>query len=222
MSWWITVDDLVLPRQLAGHPALELVNSRSGWGVPFHERQDYLRSLHHLVVLARVNGLLDDERADRLRRRVAREPVAADNVLRRARQLRHDLHDVLVDNASRAAADRVAGAVTEARGRQRLVIDGDRPRWVFRGSPALVEPLDAFLVAAGELLVDRPRVGACPGHDCGWLFVNRSGRRRWCQMAVCGNRAKQAAHTRRHGGQRGAAGLLPASPDPARWLGSDA
>ena len=44
MSWWITVDDLVLPRQLAGHPALELVNSRSGWGEPFHERQEFLRA----------------------------------------------------------------------------------------------------------------------------------------------------------------------------------
>ncbi|WP_432477083.1 CGNR zinc finger domain-containing protein [Nocardioides sp. GXQ0305] len=52
-------------------------------------------------------------------------------------------------------------------------------------------------MAAGQLRVERPRIGACPGRGCGWLFVHTSGRRRWCQMAVCGNRAKQAAHARR-------------------------
>lgn len=197
MSWWVTIDDLVLPRQLAGHPALELVNSRSGWGEPFHESQDYLRSLDHLVVLARANGLLDDHRAARLRRRAAREPDRAGEVLTRARGLRQDLHDVLVGSASSAAAARLAGAVTDARSRQQLVLEDGGARWRFPGPPALTEPLDAFLVAAGELLVERPRLGSCPGHDCGWLFVNRSGRRRWCQMAVCGNRAKQAAHARR-------------------------
>ena len=63
------------------------------------------------------------------------------------------------------------------------------------GYPSLA--IVCFLVAAADLLVAKPRIGVCPGHDCGWLFVNTSGRRRWCQMAVCGNRAKQAAHARR-------------------------
>src|SRR5918993_627325 len=26
------------------------------------------------------------------------------------------------------------------------------------------------------------RVTRCPGHQCGWLFINASGRRRWCSM----------------------------------------
>lgn len=39
------------------------------------------------------------------------------------------------------------------------------------------------------------RLKACPGPDCGWVFVDRSrnGSRRWCQMSDCGNRAKAAA-----------------------------
>ena len=38
------------------------------------------------------------------------------------------------------------------------------------------------------------RIRTCP--SCDWLFVDRSknGSRRWCDMAVCGNRAKAAAH----------------------------
>ena len=42
-------------------------------------------------------------------------------------------------------------------------------------------------------------VKACEGPTCTLLFVDRTnGRaRRWCSMAVCGNRAKQAAHRKR-------------------------
>jgi predicted RNA-binding Zn ribbon-like protein len=34
------------------------------------------------------------------------------------------------------------------------------------------------------------RVSRCPGRDCGWLFLNLSGRRRWCSMSTCGSREK--------------------------------
>lgn len=40
-------------------------------------------------------------------------------------------------------------------------------------------------------------IRACP--NCDWLFLDKSknGSRRWCDMAVCGNRAKVARHYRR-------------------------
>jgi predicted RNA-binding Zn ribbon-like protein len=43
---------------------------------------------------------------------------------------------------------------------------------------------------------DRRRIRRCAGAACVLLFldVSKSGRRRWCDMAVCGNRAKVAAH----------------------------
>lgn len=34
------------------------------------------------------------------------------------------------------------------------------------------------------------RVSRCPGRGCGWLFLNLSGRRRWCSMSTCGSREK--------------------------------
>jgi predicted RNA-binding Zn ribbon-like protein len=42
-------------------------------------------------------------------------------------------------------------------------------------------------------------VKACEGPPCTLLFVDRTRghARRWCSMAVCGNRAKQAAHRNR-------------------------
>ena len=39
-------------------------------------------------------------------------------------------------------------------------------------------------------------VKACEGHSCTLMFADHTRRRarRWCSMAICGNRAKQAAH----------------------------
>jgi predicted RNA-binding Zn ribbon-like protein len=52
-----------------------------------------------------------------------------------------------------------------------------------------------FAVAADAiaLLADPARLARlrrCPGRDCGWLFLDTSGRRRWCSMATCGSREK--------------------------------
>jgi len=42
------------------------------------------------------------------------------------------------------------------------------------------------------------RVSRCPGRGCGWLFLNLSGRRRWCSMSTCGSREKmRRLHQRR-------------------------
>lgn len=49
----------------------------------------------------------------------------------------------------------------------------------------------ALLLIAGE---ERRRLKTCS--SCGWLFVDRSKNRSrvWCDMAVCGNRAKARRH----------------------------
>jgi predicted RNA-binding Zn ribbon-like protein len=46
---------------------------------------------------------------------------------------------------------------------------------------------------------DFTHVKACEGPTCTLLFIDRTRghARRWCSMAVCGNRAKQAAHRER-------------------------
>ena len=75
--------------------------------------------------------------------------------------------------------------------------DGDR-RFVLTwpdgldGAQLLIAALvdDAAQLLASDRL-DRMRV--CAAKDCGWLFLDtsKSGRRRWCDMADCGNREKQ-------------------------------
>jgi predicted RNA-binding Zn ribbon-like protein len=45
----------------------------------------------------------------------------------------------------------------------------------------------------------RAQLRICPGPYCGGRFLDDSpaGRRRWCSMAVCGNRHKAASHRHR-------------------------
>ncbi|SEG92362.1 Conserved protein containing a Zn-ribbon-like motif, possibly RNA-binding [Actinacidiphila yanglinensis] len=66
-------------------------------------------------------------------------------------------------------------------------------RW--RSPESLLLPLgEALARVVGE--EDFSDVKACEGPACTLLFADRTrGRvRRWCSMAICGNRAKQAAH----------------------------
>jgi len=72
-------------------------------------------------------------------------------------------------------------------------------RWAIPESAGLDLPALELAQAAGALLAstDLTTVGRCPGHECGWLFLDPRGRRRWCLMAVCGNRAKARQHARK-------------------------
>ena len=64
---------------------------------------------------------------------------------------------------------------------------------------------EALLLPIGEALArfvcaeDFSHVKACEGPACTLLFADhtRGRARRWCSMAICGNRAKQAAHRER-------------------------
>jgi predicted RNA-binding Zn ribbon-like protein len=64
---------------------------------------------------------------------------------------------------------------------------------------------EALLLPIGEALArlvcteDFSNIKACEGPACTLLFADhtRGHARRWCSMAICGNRAKQAAHRHR-------------------------
>jgi predicted RNA-binding Zn ribbon-like protein len=73
-----------------------------------------------------------------------------------------------------------------------------RPRRHWKSPESLLLPL-ARSLAGLVCSEDFTNVKACEGPACTLLFVDRTrGRvRRWCSMAVCGNRAKQAAHRKR-------------------------
>lgn len=103
-----------------------------------------------------------------------------------------------------AALERIARDHAEAAEAGRLAAGEDgawRMDWS-AGEPRRVR--FAVVADAVALLADPDgvaRVHRCPGRNCGWLFYDASGRRRWCSMATCGSREKmRRLYARRHGG----------------------
>ncbi|WP_323097342.1 CGNR zinc finger domain-containing protein [Intrasporangium sp. YIM S08009] len=202
------VDDREMPTQVAGHPALELCNTSAGWDLPTARRGEYLTSYDDLAVWAREAGLVDEVATVRLRRAAAAHPSRARAILREVHRLRTDVHDLVLGGAGPAALGRVGSLAAEARQSQALERTAGVTRWVFTRDAGLHEPLYAAALSAADLLTSGATVtvSACPGDACGWVFLNPTGRRRWCIMAVCGNRAKARAYAERH------ASATPATP----------
>ena len=168
-------DGVVLPVRVAGHVALDFCNTLAGWGEP--EPKDYLRGYAELVLWTRDAGLVDPEAAERLR--IGAEPA----VLARALRLREALYETVLKGSG---WETVAEEAELAAACARLTTEGWR-----LPERADLPVLAVAREAAEFLLSDHAPVRACPGRQCGWLFLDPRRRRRWCSMATCGNRAKQ-------------------------------
>jgi predicted RNA-binding Zn ribbon-like protein len=200
---WTEQDGVELPRSVGGHPALDFCNTWAGWSERSDaddSRREWLSSYDVLTAWAAAAGLLEDARALTLRDRARERPAEAAEVLDRARVLRAAVHDAVLDPEDQQA---LALVTVEVRRAGALIALGPDQRDVAAWSPTddggLDLPVLAVAWSAALLLASAAvaKVAACPGVDCGWLFVDSRGRRRWCDMAVCGNRAKVAAHARR-------------------------
>jgi predicted RNA-binding Zn ribbon-like protein len=66
--------------------------------------------------------------------------------------------------------------------------------------------LAAVARSGAEIIAEGPRASLrlCANPHCGLFFydTSRTHRRRWCSMAVCGNRSKVAAFARKHASDR--------------------
>jgi predicted RNA-binding Zn ribbon-like protein len=127
-----------------------------------------------------VAGAAELERAHALRLAVYRAFAA---IARDEAPARADLELLRAEHA-----EAVAAGTPEAR-------DGG---WAYawpRGEAASVR--HAVAADAAALLADPARVRCCPGRNCHWLFLDTSGRRRWCSMSACGSREKMRRHYHR-------------------------
>jgi predicted RNA-binding Zn ribbon-like protein len=139
--------------------------------------------------------------------------VATGDDLARAIGLREALRAVLLaHNADAFVHADAASELDRAAGRAQLRLRFDK-----QGSGTLEPEADGVDAALGRLLatVHRSaadgtwtRLKACRDETCEWAFYdhtkNRSGT--WCNMAVCGNRAKARAYRERRGSPRGVQG----------------
>jgi predicted RNA-binding Zn ribbon-like protein len=192
------VDSLVIPARVAGDPALELCNTRAGWGEPVPK--EYLVSYDHVLVWSREVGLIDADLVETLRRDAQEAPGQAARVLRQVTAFREVLYVYLTGNEDPQVWDAVVSRVESATKALTLARSSEGVQWAINPAVGLRYPLLAIAAAVGDLITSGEirDVSACPGRGCGWLFTNPTGRRRWCSMAICGNRAKARRHAERH------------------------
>ncbi|MFB4305038.1 CGNR zinc finger domain-containing protein [Actinomadura sp. GTD37] len=168
------------PRPLVGEPlCLDLVNTR--W-VDDRVQHDLLESTGGLAVWLRSARLDDRAAADR-------------STLDATVETREVLLALLDQGPSAETVDAFNRVLDRGALHYRLGPSGreehprtDDPAW-----------LPSWLAAADylRLMIDGPaRVKPCAHPDCVLHFFDttKSGTRRWCSMAVCGNRAKAARH----------------------------
>jgi predicted RNA-binding Zn ribbon-like protein len=188
-------------RLVGGNPALDFVNTVTK---RFTDRPiDFLPDFACLMAWGLHSGVLDEEE-HAAGIRAGQHAHTAVRVCARALRLREALFRSFSDRVdgldlSDDAVEVLNRELARAAQTWRLVGDGGAVRWHWPvGDPALV--LARLAVASAELLTreESTLVRRCAGaeHGCAWLFVDhsRGGRRRWCSMEVCGNRAKARVH----------------------------
>jgi len=192
-----------MPNLIGGALCLDFVNTVDPRHAP--GRRDYLDSYPALVAWGSHAGAIDAGQGERLGEAAAGDPAEAERVLGRAIRLREALYPLF----SRAARGQPPGpddlSVLQAELTRALPhflltwSPGGYVREWEQDSSALDQVLWAVAWSAAELVLHGPldRIRECPGQgNCGWVFLDlsKNASRRWCDMRVCGNRAKARRH----------------------------
>ncbi len=192
---------------LAGDLGLDFVNTREYHDGPMPE--DVLTSWRKLVDWGAAAGLATPRVAASLRALESASPRAASATFRRALELRDGLCRVLTALlAGRPPAPSDLRLLSEHLAAAQAAV-------VLRSAPGALVPdlavtperpeslLGPVVLAAARLLSSAEAlsfVRRCAHPACRRFFVDRSRNRsrRWCDMRICGNRAKVREHYRRN------------------------
>src|SRR5947209_10967640 len=183
---------------VGGELALDFANTCSGRGFPTH--QDHLQRPEHVAQWAGHVRLLPPSDAEWLAQAAVADAKLGARLLREALGLREDVYQLGAAIAAHrpAPTERIESlAATHARAlaRARLTPVGGNFGWTWAPREAPVEAIAGPISLSALTLLqqaDLTRVKQCQGEKCGWLFFDatKNKSRRWCEMEVCGNRAK--------------------------------
>ncbi len=190
---------------IAGNLCLDFTNT-ADW----HESEqpvEWLTSFSDLLIWGQEAGVIDADDARWLLRTAEDDPESAVAVYARAITLREALFRIFRKVARQQPVehddlDLLNRELSRAYQYRRLheLADGYGWEWSHQGGE-LDRPLWVVALSAAELLTstELSRVRQCAGDPCGWLFydASRNRSRRWCNMDVCGNRAKARRHYER-------------------------
>jgi predicted RNA-binding Zn ribbon-like protein len=201
------------PLFIADNPGLNFLNSMA---VPVDTEVEWLASGKDLLAWIKQAGLVPDEVLTALRRSAVGGEL--DAIAAQARALRDWFKPFVCKHLGRPlepralrqleplnqllAREQAFGqiVVQDRRTRGETGVSGLawRPQRRWDSPQSLLVPL-ARSLADLVCTEDFTHVKACEGPACTLLFVDRTRGhvRRWCSMAICGNRAKQSAHRQR-------------------------
>ena len=190
---------------IADSPGLDFLNSIA---TPVDAPVDWLDSGDGLVAWLAEANLIPAHALDALAEQAA--PGELDKVADQARVLREWFRGFVRKHMGRPLtpqAMRELGPLNallerdETFSRIEVHRDSDGARLELQTTRRWRSP-ESLLLPIGQALArcvceeDFASIRACEGHRCTLIFADHSRRqgRRWCSMAMCGNRAKQAAH----------------------------
>ena len=168
--------------------------------------QEHLRQAADAVVWLHRHDLLHKQMVDDLLTRTDADPAAGELLMKRVRRVRAALRELLDATVERRPPD--PGALRE-------VNRALRTQYVYELVPAADgisldhrhegDPIDGALARLAETVAreltqgESERLRVCANDECRWVFFDTSagGRRKWCDMSTCGNRAKVARHRAR-------------------------
>ncbi|HEY1779272.1 MAG TPA: ABATE domain-containing protein [Roseiarcus sp.] len=188
---------------IADSPGLDFLNSVT---TPADSPVDWLDSGEGLVAWLAQAGLVPGDALLEVTRRAT--PAQLNEVAAQARALREWFRGFARKHMGRPLTSKAMRELeplnallerNETFSRVAVSADGDRleletrRRW--RSPESLLAPI-AEALARCVCDEDFANIKACEGQSCTLIFADHTRRRarRWCSMAVCGNRAKQAAH----------------------------
>jgi predicted RNA-binding Zn ribbon-like protein len=197
---------------VGGDPALDFINTVSGRD---QTPRDWLDGYACLLEWATLVRLLPERNLRALTKKLHSESATAARALTRAKELREELFALV----SAIAAGNTPPKSALAALREHWLAGTDAHELRFENGQVLADiradAADFDLIAAMvayrmvEHVLAQPadRLRMCGGTNCAWVFIDSSkaGRRRWCDMAVCGNVAKAQrfyARARRRSGAR--------------------
>jgi predicted RNA-binding Zn ribbon-like protein len=166
---------------------------------------DALYDFERFVRWLEAAVVFDAERATTIHRRAQQQPTGALAVLGDARRVRTVLR-LLAERGvgSREVRLEALNEINRVLGRSAgtrrvdLRTDGTFARSFVPVGDAFAGLLIPVVESAADALIlgELARVRRCADQRCGRVFQDetKNGRRRWCDMATCGNRAKAARH----------------------------
>ncbi len=194
---------------IAEELALDFANTMSGKGGP--QQNDHLHEPEHVVVWAQHAKVLAPHDFDVALKRVSEDADLGRRLLAESLQLREAIFHIGSALARKRAPDEAHRALLSAVHARSLAAAKLTPHddgyvWAWDPRTSVIEAiLGPIAFSALTLLTqqDLSRVKQCEGDHCGWLFFDttKNKRRRWCEMSVCGNRAKVRALRQRRKGE---------------------